>query len=259
MQPLARPPRGRGEERRARRGRLPAGVRHDLGVRRHLDGPRRDALLAGEPRGHRRLGRDGVRGRAPRRRRAARRLRQVRSPRCSWPRRGSTWPRSSSTPGRSCPGRVGDKDVTIIDAFEAVGACARGLITRERGRRDRARHLPGRGRLRRHVHREHDGRRRRGDGHEPARLRRAAGRRPSSRRLRAALRPGRRRAAPRRHHDPRHHHARSRCSTRSPSSWRSAARPTPCCTCWRSRTRRTSSSTSRTSTPSPTRCRTWPT
>ena len=29
------------------------------------------------------------------------------------------------------PGRVGDKDVTIIDAFEAVGACVKGLITRE--------------------------------------------------------------------------------------------------------------------------------
>jgi dihydroxy-acid dehydratase len=33
--------------------------------------------------------------------------------------------------GSIMPGRVGDKDVTIIDAFEAVGACMRGLITRE--------------------------------------------------------------------------------------------------------------------------------
>jgi dihydroxy-acid dehydratase len=33
--------------------------------------------------------------------------------------------------GTILPGRVGDKDVTIIDAFEAVGACAAGLITRE--------------------------------------------------------------------------------------------------------------------------------
>lgn len=32
--------------------------------------------------------------------------------------------------GSTLPGRVGDKEVTIIDAFEAVGACARGLITR---------------------------------------------------------------------------------------------------------------------------------
>ena len=33
--------------------------------------------------------------------------------------------------GSTLPGKVGDKDVTIIDAFEAVGACMRGLITRE--------------------------------------------------------------------------------------------------------------------------------
>lgn len=33
--------------------------------------------------------------------------------------------------GSIMPGRVGDRDVTIIDAFEAVGACVKGLITRE--------------------------------------------------------------------------------------------------------------------------------
>jgi dihydroxy-acid dehydratase len=32
--------------------------------------------------------------------------------------------------GSILPGRVGDREVTIIDAFEAVGACLRGLITR---------------------------------------------------------------------------------------------------------------------------------
>jgi dihydroxy-acid dehydratase len=32
--------------------------------------------------------------------------------------------------GATLPGRLGDRDVTIIDAFEAVGACARGLISR---------------------------------------------------------------------------------------------------------------------------------
>ncbi|HUW78102.1 MAG TPA: dihydroxy-acid dehydratase [Candidatus Nanopelagicaceae bacterium] len=34
--------------------------------------------------------------------------------------------------GSTLPGQVDGKDVTIIDAFEAVGACARGLITREK-------------------------------------------------------------------------------------------------------------------------------
>jgi dihydroxy-acid dehydratase len=33
--------------------------------------------------------------------------------------------------GSIMPGHVGDKEVTIIDAFEAVGACVRGLITRD--------------------------------------------------------------------------------------------------------------------------------
>src|SRR6188472_2922385 len=33
--------------------------------------------------------------------------------------------------GTTLPGRVGDRDLTIIDVFEGVGACARGLITRE--------------------------------------------------------------------------------------------------------------------------------
>jgi len=33
--------------------------------------------------------------------------------------------------GSTMPGRLGDRDVTIIDAFEAVGACAAGLITRD--------------------------------------------------------------------------------------------------------------------------------
>src|SRR5919112_1225485 len=32
--------------------------------------------------------------------------------------------------GTSLPGRVDDRELTIIDAFEAVGACARGLISR---------------------------------------------------------------------------------------------------------------------------------
>ena len=33
--------------------------------------------------------------------------------------------------GTILPGRLGDRDLTIIDVFEGVGACARGLITRD--------------------------------------------------------------------------------------------------------------------------------
>ena len=46
--------------------------------------------------------------------------------------------------GSILPGRVGDKRVTIIDAFRAVGACSRGLITRA-GSTDRTRDLSGEG------------------------------------------------------------------------------------------------------------------
>ncbi|WP_181404886.1 dihydroxy-acid dehydratase, partial [Brucella melitensis] len=33
--------------------------------------------------------------------------------------------------GSTMPGKLGDHDLTIIDVFEAVGACARGLISRD--------------------------------------------------------------------------------------------------------------------------------
>ena len=64
--------------------------------------------------------------------------------------------------GSTMPGSVDGNDVTIIDAFEAVGACLAGKITREEVDRIERAICPGRGRLRRHVHREHDGQRRRG-------------------------------------------------------------------------------------------------
>ncbi len=69
-----------------------------------------------------------------------------------------------------------EREVTIIDAFEAVGACARGLMPRRR--RHRAGHLSRRGRLRRHVHGQHHGQRRRGAGDVAAGQRGPAGHRP---------------------------------------------------------------------------------
>ena len=60
------------------------------------------------------------------------------------------------------------------------------------GDRDREGHLSRRGRLRRHVHRQHDGLGRRGAGHVPARVRGAARGGPAARRLRPAERDGRR-------------------------------------------------------------------
>src|SRR5918992_269538 len=47
--------------------------------------------------------------------------------------------------GSILPGRVGDREVTIIDAFEAVGACVRGLITPEQGTEIEKAICPGEG------------------------------------------------------------------------------------------------------------------
>jgi hypothetical protein len=79
-----------------------------------------------------------------------------------------------------------ERVVNIVDAFEAVGACAR---ADDRGGRgcDRARDLPWRGGVCGHVHRQHDGVRRRGAGDVPAGQRVATGDRPSPRRFGATL------------------------------------------------------------------------
>ena len=67
--------------------------------------------------------------------------------------------------GSIMPGEHNGVALDITSVFEAVGACARGQDHRGGARRDRAQGLPGRGRLRRHVHRQHDELDRRGDRH----------------------------------------------------------------------------------------------
>src|SRR5690625_1693381 len=47
--------------------------------------------------------------------------------------------------GSTLPGKLDGRDVTIIDAFEAVGACARGLISREEVDRVEKAICPGEG------------------------------------------------------------------------------------------------------------------
>ena len=96
--------------------------------------------------------------------------------------------------GSIMPGQV---DGTRRDDHRRVRG-GRGLPGRQDhpggGRPDRAGHLSGRGRLRRHVHRQHDGLGRRGPRHVAARLRGPARGGPAPRRVRAPLRRGRRRA-----------------------------------------------------------------
>ena len=92
--------------------------------------------------------------------------------------------------GSTLPGKLGDRDLTIIDVFEGVGACAAGRSPATSWTPSRRPPAPA-GLLRRHVHRQHDGQRRRGAGHGAARQRRTAGARQPPRRLRRRLRRGR--------------------------------------------------------------------
>ena len=69
--------------------------------------------------------------------------------------------------GSIAPGRFRGRDVTIQDVFEAVGAAAAGTMTQRRRARARGRRLPGRRRVRRPVHGEHDGDRARVPRHQP--------------------------------------------------------------------------------------------
>ena len=59
--------------------------------------------------------------------------------------------------GSIAPGRWRGKDVTIQDVFEGIGAHAAGDLSRRRAARPREPRQPGRRRLRRAVHRQHDG------------------------------------------------------------------------------------------------------
>ena len=110
--------------------------------------------------------------------------------------------------GSILPGRYKGADVSILDVFEAIGAHAAGKIDRRRAARARAGRVAGRRRLRRPVHREHDGDGVRGArpladglGDGPGRLRRQEPRRGRGRR--ADPRRARARPAPARHHHPR--------------------------------------------------------
>ena len=220
-----------GEGRRPRSRRHADGVQHRRGVGRHHDGRRRHARLA---------------------RSAAR----------SSPTRSSWWSRGhhldavvllcgcdKTIPGTLmalarlnlpgvvlyggsiAPGTFEGHDVTIQDVFEG-GRRARGRHDdRRAAARPRGSRLPGRRRLRRPVHRQHDG-----DGlRVPRRARRSAA--PACRRCSTRRTPSResagtlamdlleaRRAAAR------HPHAARRSRTPSPASSPAAARPTPCCT-----------------------------
>ena len=158
--------------------RLPAGVRHHHGLRRHLDGPR----------GHARLAR--VAARSSPTRSSASCTPSASTASSAWPAATRASPAMLMAAARLdlpsvfvyngsiLPGNHNGTALDITSVFEAVGACAARHDHRGRARRDRAQGLPGRGRLRRHVHGQHDGVDRRGARHVAARLGLAA--RPST-------------------------------------------------------------------------------
>ena len=89
--------------------------------------------------------------------------------------------------GSIAPGSWEGRDVTIQDVFEAVGAHAAGRIDDGRPQGARGSRLPGRRRVRRPVHRQHDGHGLRVPRHRADGQRQRAGRRSgAARRLRRA-------------------------------------------------------------------------
>ena len=234
--------RGRRGGRRGRRRRAP--VQHDRGLRQPVAGHAGDARVADLARGDRRLDRADVRSRTTSTRCVCIVGCDKTTPAALMALARVDKPAVLLYSGPQRAGRLGDRELTILEVWEAVGAHERGLIDRARARRDRARRVPGRGHVRRAVHGEHDGggarlpragrARRRAD---PGRGPRGEGR---SRGARGRAARGRARRAP----DPTARHVprpARRCATRWRASRRAAARRTACCTCSRSRARRASS------------------
>ena len=164
-------------------GRRAARVQHDRGLRQPDPGDARDARVARLARGHRGLDRaDGPRARL-RRTRLHRRLRQDGArgadgarPRRPAGRRPVRWADARGPPRRprsDDPGRLGGRGRARARADLA-----------HRARRDRARGLPRRRLLRRELHGEHDGDRRRpaGPGRDRRRPDPGGGRRGEGRR-----------------------------------------------------------------------------
>ena len=131
MQPQPARSRGAREARRARRRRHADGVQHGRRLGRRLDGYVRHARLARLARGDRRLDR-ARRARAPvRRPRPARRLRQDESRAPRWRPAASTSPSVLFYSGSIAPGLYRQREVSIGDVYEGIGAYAAGKISAE--------------------------------------------------------------------------------------------------------------------------------
>ena len=139
------------------RRRHPDGAQHDRDLGRDHDGHAGDARLAGQPRADRRLASSSS---------STRTMFDavIAISGCDKTIPGTVMalcrldiPSVMLYGGSILPGHLHGERVTIQEVFEAVGAHAAGKITDERADRDRGRRLARRRRLRRPVHRQHDG------------------------------------------------------------------------------------------------------
>ena len=130
VQPEPAGPRGSCQARRAGCGRHADGVQHRRRVGRRLDGNIRHACLPRLAGGDRRFDR-ARRSRAPlRRARAAGRLRQD-EPGRSHGGRAARYPRGPLLLGLDRPGLYRQREVSVADVYEGIGAYAAGKISAE--------------------------------------------------------------------------------------------------------------------------------
>ncbi len=134
--------------------------------------------------------------------------------------------------GTIYPGTYKGEPQDVVSVFEAIGAYRAGKISLAGALRDRVGGLPGRGRLRRPVHGQHDEHVPGVPGPLAGRAQRHPGRGPAQGRGRPPLRrAGHGPRAPRRATQ-QHRHPRTRWRTPSPAWPPRAAPRTPSCTCW---------------------------
>ena len=156
LQPQPAPPGGARQGGHPRRGRHAHGVQHRRRLRRRVDGHRGHEGLARQPRGRGRL--DRARGARPplRRPRRASSAATRPTPARPWPSARLDIPSVVLYNGTIYPGTYKGQPQDVVSVYEAIGAYRAGKIEPRGALRDRVGRLPGRRRLRRPVHGQHD-------------------------------------------------------------------------------------------------------
>ena len=231
LQPQPAPPGGVREGGHPGRRRHAHGVQHHRRLGRRDHGHRGHEGLARQPRGRGRFHRAG-RPRPPLRRAGrALRLRQD-QPRRGHGRGPPRHPQRHPLQRHDLPGHLQGRAAGRRQRLRGHRRLPRGQDQPRGAVRDRVGGLPGRGRLRRPVHGQHDEHVPGVPGPLAGRPQRHPGRGPAQGRGGAPLRrAGHGPRAPRRAAQ-QHRQPRTRSRTPSPAWPPRAAPPTPCCTCW---------------------------